>query len=89
MGEPQIQRPRPVYEYIRKAIGNGIDTVAIDEVQEIDRWYEIIRSLVAEGNCNLFITGSNSKLLSGEFSTLLTGRFNLFDCFTLTYSDLR
>ena len=83
----RFRDPDTVYEYIRKAIRNGIDTVAIDEVQEIDRWYEIIRSLVAEGNCNLFITGSNSKLLSGEFSTLLTGRFNLFDCFTLTYSE--
>ena len=42
---------------------------------------------MAEGDCDLYITGSNSKLLSGEFSSLLTGRFNLFNTFTLTYSE--
>ncbi len=42
---------------------------------------------MAEKGCDLYITGSNSKLLSGEFASLLTGRYNLFHTFTLTYSE--
>lgn len=83
----KLRDPEVAYSYIREAVDNGIKTVAIDEIQDIDQWHEIIRSLVAEGACDLYITGSNSKLLSGEFSSLLTGRFNLFDTFTLTYSE--
>ena len=82
-----FRNPDTVYRHIREALNNGIRTVVIDEIQDIEQWYEVVRSLVAEGDCDLYITGSNSKLLSGEFSSLLTGRFNLFNTFTLTYSE--
>lgn len=79
--------PDIAYSYIRESIDNGINTIAIDEIQDIRQWHEMIRSIVAEGRCDLYITGSNSKLLSNEFASLLTGRYNLFDAFTLTYSE--
>lgn len=83
----RFRDPDTVYRYIRESVDGGIGVVAIDEIQDIDGWHEVVRSLVAEGDCDVYITGSNSKLLSGEFSSLLTGRFNLFDTFTLTYSE--
>ena len=83
----RFRDPDTVYRHIRETLDNGIHTVMIDEIQDIEQWYEVVRSLVAEGDCDLYITGSNSKLLSGEFSSLLTGRFNLFNTFTLTYSE--
>lgn len=83
----RFRDPETVYGYIRESIDSGVSVVVIDEIQDIDRWHEVVRSLVAEGRCDLYITGSNSKLLSGEFASLLTGRFNLFDTFTLTYSE--
>ena len=79
--------PDVLYRYIRESIDDGIETIAIDEIQDIGQWHEIVRSLVAKGDCDLYITGSNSKLLSGEFASLLTGRYNLFDNLTLTYSE--
>ncbi len=79
--------PDVLYKYIRESIDNGTEVIAIDEIQDIEQWYEVVRSLVAEGDCDLYITGSNSKLLSGEFASLLTGRYNLFDNLTLTYSE--
>ena len=79
--------PETAYRYIRESIDGGVEAVIIDEVQDIDHWYDIVRSLVAEEECDLYISGSNSKLLSGEFASLLTGRYNLFGMFTLTYSE--
>ncbi len=82
-----FRNPDTLYGHIRNSVNEGIKTVAIDEIQDIEGWHEIVRSLIAEGDCDLYITGSNSKLLSGEFASLLTGRYNLFDNFTLTYSE--
>ncbi len=83
----KFKDPDILYEYIHGSIADGIKVVAIDEIQDIDHWQDLVRSLIAEGNCDLYITGSNSRLLSGEFGSLLTGRYNLFDNFTLTYSE--
>lgn len=46
-----------------------------DEIQEIENWEKLINSYLAEEKYDIFITGSNSKLLSGELATYLTGRF--------------
>ncbi len=83
----RFKDPDVIHRYIRDSISKGTKAIAIDEIQDIDQWYDVIRSLVAEGDCDLYITGSNSKLLSGEFASLLTGRYNQFDNFTLTYSE--
>ena len=83
----RFRDPDTVYRYIRESIDKGTGAVAIDEIQDIDHWHEVVRSLVAEEDCDLYITGSNSKLLSSEFASLLTGRYDLFDTFTLTYSE--
>lgn len=83
----RFRDPDTVYRYIRESIDKGTGTVAIDEIQDIDHWHEVVRSLVAEEDCDFYITGSNSKLLSSEFASLLTGRYDLFDTFTLTYSE--
>ena len=88
-GNRKFRDPDTIYGYIRESVNKGIKTIAIDEVQDIREWHEVIRSLIAEGDCDIYITGSNSKLLSGEFASLLTGRYNLFDNFTLTYSECR
>jgi len=47
----------------------------------------VIRSLIAEECCDIYLTGSNSRLLSGEFATFLSGRLNTVDVFTLTLSE--
>ena len=86
-GNRRYRDPDAAYEYIRKSVDEGAKVVIIDEIQEIKDWKEIIRSLVGEGDCDLYISGSNSKLLSGEFASMLTGRYNLFYSFTLTYSE--
>ena len=63
--------------------------IFIDEVQEIDGWERTVNSLSQDytEEYELFITGSNSKMLSGELSTLLSGRYVEFRIFPLSYYE--
>ncbi len=58
-----------------------------DEIQEIENWQVTIKDLRL-ANCSIFITGSNSKLLSGEFLTLLSGRFVSFRIRPFIYKEI-
>ena len=46
-----------------------------DEIQEVDQWEKAVNSFRADLDCDIYITGSNSKLLSGELATYLAGRY--------------
>jgi len=59
----------------------------IDEVQDIDQFENALRSLQAEGNVDIYGTGSNAKLLSGELATYLSGRYIEIKVYGLTYSE--
>ncbi len=57
---------------LRKDLGRQY--ILIDEVQNIDNWIRVIESLRNDFDCDIYITGSNARMLSSEISTLLTGR---------------
>lgn len=59
-----------------------------DEIQEIDDWQLAVKDLRLD-NCSIFITGSNSKLLSSEFLTLLSGRFVSFRIRPFVYKEIK
>ena len=59
----------------------------IDEIQNVDNFEELINSLRTDGYYSIFITGSNSYLLSGESATKLTGRYIEFELYTLTFDE--
>jgi len=59
----------------------------IDEVQEIDSFQLALRSLFAENKCDIFCTGSNAKMLSGELATYLSGRYIEFKIHSLSYVE--
>ncbi len=59
----------------------------IDEVQEIPEWEKGVNSFFANQEADIFITGSNSKLLSGELATLLSGRYVEFFVQPLVFSE--
>lgn len=59
----------------------------IDEIQNVENFEEVINSYREEGNISIFITGSNSYLLSGELITKLTGRYLEFEIFPLSFDE--
>ncbi len=59
-----------------------------DEIQLVDEWEKVINSFKATLNVSIFITGSNSKLLSGELATLLSGRYVSFKINPFSFSEI-
>lgn len=65
----------------------GLLYLFIDEIQNVHDFEEVINAYRGEGNYSIFITGSNSYLLSGELVTKLTGRYLEFELFTLSFDE--
>lgn len=65
----------------------GIKFLFIDEIQNVKGFEEVVNAFRAEGDFSIFITGSNSYLLSGELVTKLTGRYIEFEMFPLNFQE--
>ncbi len=65
----------------------GMKYLFIDEVQNVTGFEEVLNGFRSEGKWSIFITGSNSYLLSGELVTKLTGRYLEFEMFPLTFEE--
>ena len=65
----------------------GRNYLLLDEVQEIEGWEKAINSLLELGNTDIYVTGSNSKLMSSEISTYLTGRYVTIPVFPLFFEE--
>ena len=65
----------------------GMKYLFIDEIQNVEGFEEVINGFRSEGDYSIFITGSNSYLLSGELVTKLTGRYLEFEMFPLTFDE--
>lgn len=61
--------------------------VLLDEIQEVTGWERLVNSLVADGRTDLYITGSNSRLLSGELATYIAGRYVSIDVWPLSFEE--
>ena len=59
----------------------------LDELQDVDGWEKTVNSLFEEKNVDIYVTGSNSKLLSSEISTYLTGRYVTIPIYTLSFKE--
>ena len=59
----------------------------LDELQEIDGWEKTVNNLLEKYNVDIYVTGSNSKLMSSEISTYLTGRYVLIPVYTLSLRE--
>ena len=58
-----------------------------DEIQEVTNWEKCINSLRVEMDCDIYITGSNARLLSGELATVLGGRYVEFTIYPFSYAE--
>lgn len=77
-----------LFSYIEsKKLEGEVNYIFIDEVQDILEFEKAIRSLLLDSNNDIYLTGSNANLLSGELATLLGGRTMEFKVYSLPYSE--
>ena len=70
-----------------KMTDNNRYYLLLDEVQEVSNWEKAVNSLLEDANTDIYVTGSNSKLMSSEISTYLTGRYISIPVFTLSFAE--
>ncbi len=81
-------RDKVMYDEIKSQIrDNKRYYLLLDEVQEIDGWEKAINSLLEGCNTDIYVTGSNSRLMASEISTYLSGRYISIPVFTLSFAE--
>ena len=86
-----IKTYRDLYEYInKKIVNNDKYYLFIDEIQNVDHFEEVLNAYKAkyQDKISIFITGSNSDLLSGELATLLAGRYVSFKISPFSFKEV-
>ena len=79
---------KDMYQGIKeKMTGDGRCYLLLDEVQEIAGWEKAVNSLLENADTDIYVTGSNSKLMASEISTYLTGRYVSIPVYTLSFSE--
>lgn len=83
-----IDNAKTLYEYIKsKIINNNRYYILLDEIQEVSQWEKAINSFKVDFDVDIYITGSNSHLLSSELATFLSGRYVLITVYTLSFGE--
>ncbi|HQW96481.1 MAG TPA: ATP-binding protein [Saprospiraceae bacterium] len=79
---------KELYNYLKQQIKNKQRYyILLDEIQEVHEWEKVINSLLVDFNVDIYITGSNSHLLSSELATYLAGRYVEIPIYTLSYRE--
>ncbi|MBR3157939.1 MAG: ATP-binding protein [Atopobiaceae bacterium] len=89
-GLRSVRTPDQLEEAIEARLprdAKGVVYLFVDEVQRVEGYEEVVNAYRADGSFSVFITGSNSYLLSGELMTNLTGRYVEVELFTLSFSE--
>ena len=79
---------KQLYEMLKSKISENEKTyLFLDEVQEIESWEKAVNSINTDYDVDIYVTGSNSRMMSSEISTYLTGRYVSFRVFTLSFAE--
>ncbi len=83
-----IDTDKKLYQYIKNKISNNKrHYLLIDEIQEVENWEKAINAFRVDFDADLYITGSNSHLLSSELATYLAGRYIEIPVYTLSFNE--
>lgn len=88
---PYVRSLEDTYQFIREftEIHKGKCYLFLDEIQELDGWEKLVNSCMIDFDVDMYITGSNAKLLSGELATYLGGRYVEFHIYPFSFSEVR
>jgi hypothetical protein len=76
------------YTYVTKRIQKGKKTyLLLDEIQEVEQWEKAVNSMLVNFDVDIYLTGSNSHILSSELATYLAGRYVEIPVYTLSFAE--
>jgi len=77
-----------LYDFVKQQIKNNKPTyLLLDEIQEVEGWEKAVNSLLVDFKADVYLTGSNSHLLSSELATYLAGRYVEIPVYTLSFAE--
>lgn len=78
---------KQVLQNLKEQLSSKRTYFFLDEVQEIEGWEKVVNDLCTDSNVDIYVTGSNSRMMSSEISTYLTGRYISFRIYTLSFAE--
>ena len=82
-----LRNPDELYSYIKERLTKKMNYIFLDEIQRVENFPEIVDSLYIKDNVDIYITGSNSSLLSSEIATLISGRYVEIKMLPLSFTE--
>lgn len=82
----ELRNARALYDYVA-ARSTGRVYILLDEIQEVESWEQAVNSFLVDFDADIYLTGSNSHLLSSELATYLAGRYVEISIYTLSYAE--
>lgn len=84
----ELQNAVKLYEFVKMNIPKGKKVyLLLDEIQEVEGWEKCVNSFLVDFDVDIYLTGSNSHLLSSELATFLAGRYVEISVFTLSFAE--
>ena len=84
----EIKTAKALYDEIKTRLSkDGKTYLFLDEIQEVKDWEKAVNSFMTDFDVDIYVTGSNSRMMSSEISTYLTGRYIQFRVFPLSFSE--
>jgi len=84
----ELMERKALYGYINdRLLTDRMNYIFLDEIQHVDEWQRAVDGLFIKKNCDVYITGSNAGLLSGELATLLSGRYVEIKMLPLSFAE--
>ena len=87
----KLKDPDALYQFISEKAEKvtGRVYLFLDEIQRVKEWHSVIPSFRVDFDCDIYVTGSNSKLLSGDLATYMAGRYVAFHIYPFTLSEIQ
>lgn len=83
-----IKTAKSLFDHLKSNLNpDGKTYLFLDEIQEVKSWEKVINSLMTDYDVDIYVTGSNSRMMSSEISTYLTGRYIQFRVFPLSFHE--
>ena len=83
----ELRNPDSLHKYIKKRLVSKMNYIILDEIQRVEDFPDIVDSLYIKKNVDLYLTGSNSSLLSSEIATLISGRYVEIKMLPLSFKE--